>query len=149
MPPPLRTPTSPGLVALLQDDVTLEMPPLSAWYAGVGAVQRFFASHVLRVPGRFRLLPVVANGQPAFASYLRDPDGAGRAHAIQVLSTAGGRFTRIVIFLDPGRFAGFGLPQVIDAATGAVEMAVHGWDSSRPDPKPGIRPERRPPSPPS
>jgi DNA-directed RNA polymerase specialized sigma24 family protein len=42
---------------------------------------------------------------------LGPPDGSYQAHAIQVLSTASGRISRIVIFLNPGLFPAFGLPR--------------------------------------
>jgi RNA polymerase sigma-70 factor (ECF subfamily) len=61
-------------------------------------------------PGRFRLVLAPANGQPGLATYLRGPDGAFHAEALQVLTTAGGRVTRITAFRDPGLFAVFGLP---------------------------------------
>jgi RNA polymerase sigma-70 factor (ECF subfamily) len=99
-----------ALVTLLREDVTLEMPPLPRWFSGADAVGRFLAAHLLAFSGRFRLVPTVANGQPAFASYLRSDDGTGRAHAIQVLEVAGGQVTRIVIFLGTGLFTTFGLP---------------------------------------
>lgn len=102
-------------MSLVREDVTLEMPPLPAWFAGVSPVSRFLASHVLAGPGQFTLVPAVANGQPAFASYRREPDGSYQAHAIQVLSTAGRRISRIVIFLEPGLFTTFGLPRSLDA----------------------------------
>jgi len=56
------------LVSLVREDVTLEMAPLPAWFAGVSPVSRFLASHVLTGPWQFTLIPAVANGQPAFAS---------------------------------------------------------------------------------
>jgi RNA polymerase sigma-70 factor, ECF subfamily len=119
-----------ALVALVTEDVTLEMPPLPAWFAGVGPVSRFLASHVLTGPGQFAVIPAVANGQLAFASYRREPDGSYRAHAIQVLSTARGRINRIVIFLDPCLFTMFGLPRTHHAAPapGAPRLPL----SSRP-----------------
>ena len=105
------------LVALVTEDVTLEMPPLATWFAGIGPVSRFLASHVLTGPGQFAVIPAAANGQPALASYRREPDGSYRAHAIQILSTARGRVSRIVIFLDPDLFTTFGLPRTHQAAS--------------------------------
>src|SRR5260370_960457 len=65
-----------ALAELLREDVALEMPPLLTWFAGRQAVARFFAAApVFDVPGRLRLVPVVANGQPAFAAYLPEPGG--------------------------------------------------------------------------
>jgi len=105
-----------ALVALLKQDVTLEMPPLPTWFAGVGAVADFLGAHVLTSPGKYRMVATVANGQLAFACYARDADGRYRAHALQVLSTAGGQVSRLVIFLDPGLYRAFGLPQTCAAA---------------------------------
>ncbi len=106
------------LVSLLRQDATLEMPPLPAWFAGAAA-GRFLAAHVLTSPGRFLLVPAEANGQPAFGTYQREPGGAYRAHALQVLTLAGDRVARIVIFLDPALFPAFGLPALRGAAAAA------------------------------
>ena len=77
-----------GLLAeLLRQDAALEMPPLRTWFAGREAVTRFFgAIPQFAAAGRFRLIPVTANGQPAFAVYVRDADGAFHSHALTVLS---------------------------------------------------------------
>jgi RNA polymerase sigma-70 factor (ECF subfamily) len=106
------------------------MPPLPAWFAGAGPVTRFLASHVLTGPGQFIATPVVANGQTALASYRREPDGSYLAHAIQVLSTARGRVSRIVIFLDPGLFTTFGLSPALHAATAPAPLARGEANSS-------------------
>ena len=92
---------------------------------------RFLASHVLRAPGQFRLVPTAANGQPAFATYERGRGGVYRAHALQVLTVTPGGVARIVIFLDAGLFGSFRLPDVYGAAAaGAVltgaDRAGHG-----------------------
>jgi RNA polymerase sigma-70 factor (ECF subfamily) len=72
---------------------------------------RFVASNFFIAPGRERLVPVVANGQPAFAVYQREPDGTYHAHALQVLTVTPRGIARIVAFVDPGLFASFGLPR--------------------------------------
>ena len=68
-----------ALAALLREDAALEMPPLRdlVLRPGVGARLRGLE------PGRgpragCRLVPTAANGQPAFAAYLRDADGVYR-----------------------------------------------------------------------
>ena len=104
------------LVSLLRNDVALEMPPLRAWFSGRDAVARFLGTRVLAGPARFTLIPVTANGQAAFACYLRDPDGTMRAHGIQVLDIAAGAITRITIFLDQAQFESFGLPVTVPVA---------------------------------
>jgi RNA polymerase sigma-70 factor, ECF subfamily len=102
-----------ALMELLRDDASFEMPPLPTWFTGRAQIGAFLESHVLRGPGDLVMIPVLANGQPAFAAYLRDPDGVHRAHAIQVLTITGSRISGIVSFLDPGLFAAFSLPPAL------------------------------------
>jgi ketosteroid isomerase-like protein len=98
-----------ALAALLREDVTLEMPPLATWFSGREAVLGHVAANLQPTAGRIRLVPAAANGQSAFAAYLRDADGAYRAHAMIVLTLTGALITRIVIFLEPALFRLFGL----------------------------------------
>jgi RNA polymerase sigma-70 factor, ECF subfamily len=105
-----------ALAELLRADVALEMPPIPAWFAGRDAVTRFFEAHVFTTPGLFRMVPTMANGQPAFAAYRRCNDGAYEAHAVQVLTVTSAGVARLVIFLDPALFAAFRLPQRYGAA---------------------------------
>jgi RNA polymerase sigma-70 factor, ECF subfamily len=123
-----------ALVSLLRADVTAEMPPMREWFRGPGDVGRFLAARVLTGPGRFTLIPVEANGQPAFGTYLRGEDGEWVAHAIQVLDIADGpragspppagdalgRITRTSMCLDIGLFPAFGLPLIRPAAVPAA-----------------------------
>src|SRR5437763_14300179 len=98
-----------GLAELLREDVTLEMPPLLTWFAGRADVARLVpAGPVFAAPGRLRLVPVRANGQPAFAAYQREPDGAYRAYAITMPTVTATGIARIVTFFDPDLFSSFG-----------------------------------------
>jgi RNA polymerase sigma-70 factor (ECF subfamily) len=99
-----------ALAQLLAEDVALEMPPALTWFAGRQAVAGFTASQLFTEPGGLRLVPVVANGQPAFAVYQRDTGGVYHAHALQVLTVTATGITRIVAFTDPGLFTSFALP---------------------------------------
>jgi RNA polymerase sigma-70 factor (ECF subfamily) len=105
-----------ALAALLAEDVALEMPPLLTWFTGRQTVTRIVALHLLTVPGGLRLVPVMANGQPAFAVYQRDPGGAYQAHAVLVPTLTRARVARMVAFQNPGLFAPFGLPPQYPAA---------------------------------
>src|SRR5215813_1743009 len=67
-----------ALAQLLREDVRLEMPPILSWFAGRTAVLRCVTLYVLTEHGRLRLVPIRANGQPAFAVYQRESDGAYR-----------------------------------------------------------------------
>jgi RNA polymerase sigma-70 factor, ECF subfamily len=98
-----------GLVRLLTDDAILEMPPVPLWYRGRDDYARFM-DRVFAIRGSsWAVRPVTANGQPAFAAYARSGDGFG-AHSLQVLTVAGGRVARNVVFADPSLFPVFGLP---------------------------------------
>jgi RNA polymerase sigma-70 factor (ECF subfamily) len=64
--------------------------------------------------GRFRLIPTRANGQPAFAFYLKDPQcPIHRATGIMVLTLDDDRIARITAFHDTAVFARFGLPRTL------------------------------------
>ena len=98
-----------ALARALAEDAVLEMPPAPTWYAGRDAIRRFLPTRGLR-PGDMRLAPISANGQPGFAFYFREYDDVHRANAIEVLTVVGPVITRIVHFVNPELFAGFGLP---------------------------------------
>ncbi|ACU72550.1 RNA polymerase, sigma-24 subunit, ECF subfamily [Catenulispora acidiphila DSM 44928] len=112
----------PGLLRLLRDDVVLEMPPNLAWFDGRTAVGTFLGANVL---GRraFTMVTTAANGQAAAAGYLAGRDGRRHAHAIQVLTATSSGISHIVSFNDPGLFAAFGLPAVLDGAQHGVASA--------------------------
>jgi RNA polymerase sigma-70 factor (ECF subfamily) len=94
------------LASLLSEDVALEVPPATAWYAGREVV----AGLLLGSAGRFRLVPVAANGQSAFAAYRRTPCWGFRAHSIVMLTMRGPTIARITVFRHPELFEKFHLP---------------------------------------
>jgi RNA polymerase sigma-70 factor (ECF subfamily) len=91
----------PALAGLMRADIALEMPPLTAWYRGRTAVLRFLANQVLRAPGRFRMTPTAANGEPALLAHARDSEGRWHPHAVHVPTIADGGIIHIAVFLDP------------------------------------------------
>jgi RNA polymerase sigma-70 factor (ECF subfamily) len=102
------------IVALLTEDATFPMPPLPAWFQGRAAIGAFISSTILagEARGRFRLLPVSANGQPGFAFYqLSEPAGNYQAYVIQLLSIEGGLVADATTFGYPYLFKYFNLPQ--------------------------------------
>jgi RNA polymerase sigma-70 factor (ECF subfamily) len=105
-----------AVVQLLREDAVFEMPPEVTWFTGREPIGRFLQARVLTEPGRFQMIPVAANGQPAFAAYLRGHDSGYLAHSICVLTIAASRVARVTAFNDPGLFAAFGLPQTVPAA---------------------------------
>jgi RNA polymerase sigma-70 factor (ECF subfamily) len=105
-----------GLAALLRADAVLEMPPVPTWFTGRERVVRFLSGQVIRQPGRFRLIPVSANGQPAFAEYLATPDGGYRALGVQVLTVTASGISRITAFVgQPELVPLFALPPDLPA----------------------------------
>jgi RNA polymerase sigma-70 factor, ECF subfamily len=100
-----------ALAELLREDVALEMPPLLTWFTGRQTVARVAAAHLLIGPGRLRLVPVMANGQAAFAVYQREPGGAFHAHAVLVPTVTTTGIARMVAFQNPSLVASFGLPR--------------------------------------
>jgi RNA polymerase sigma-70 factor (TIGR02960 family) len=101
-----------GLVAVLTEDASWEMPPIPTWFAGRDTVIAFLAGRQ-RMIGGMPAIPVTANGQPAFAFYARDTAGVHRPHALHVLTLAKAGISGIVSFQDPGLFPLFGLPPVV------------------------------------
>jgi RNA polymerase sigma-70 factor (TIGR02960 family) len=103
-----------ALVALMTDDAWVRMPPLPFEYRGTVAVHRFFTAIRVHRPRIDRLVPVRANGQPAWGAYLRDPvTGILHIMEIVVVGFAGDRIcelTRFETTLAPY----FGLPRTLD-----------------------------------
>jgi RNA polymerase sigma-70 factor, ECF subfamily len=58
-------------------------------------------------------VPVMANGQPAFAGYTRAEDGSYHAHEVLVPTVTATGIARIVVFLDPDLIRMFGLPEQV------------------------------------
>jgi len=106
-----------GVVALLTDDATWEMPPFDGWYAGAGAIGDLIRTQCpAQAAGDLRYRPVRANGQPACAAWFRGPDGVYRAFQLLVLTVTGGprpRVGHVACFFDTSLFARFGLPEVL------------------------------------
>ncbi len=101
-----------GFVALLREDAAVIMPPWLEWYVGRAVIGAFFDG-AWKTCGGLRLVPTAANGQPAFAVYERNAEGAYAAHSIHVLTLEGGAIATMTLFLEPRLFASFELPEVL------------------------------------
>jgi RNA polymerase sigma-70 factor (ECF subfamily) len=101
-----------ALTRLLTHDVVMEMPPLLNWFAGVDNYG-LFMDWVFEANGTdWRVLPVAANGQPAFAAYNR----VGRTyqlHTLQVLTVTASGISHNTVFQDDAIFATFGLSTIL------------------------------------
>lgn len=101
-----------ALVSLIKEDANLTMPPLPLWYQGRLAIRDFFAANLFTpdMKGRLYMRPLTANGQPAFAWYLRDEtSGAYHAYVLQVLTLEAGLIAEMNTFGFPDLFPRFGL----------------------------------------
>jgi RNA polymerase sigma-70 factor (ECF subfamily) len=98
-----------ALVALLTDDVFIAMPPEPFGYEGRDVVARYWARQ-FGAGRRFDLVPTRANGQPAFAAYLRVPAGIRHASGFYVLTLVGDRICGMTRF-EASALPWFGLPR--------------------------------------
>jgi RNA polymerase sigma-70 factor (ECF subfamily) len=108
-----------GLVSLLKEDATFPMPPLRSWYQGRSSIRAFISGTILagEARGRWRLVPIQANAQPAFAWYLRDESrGNYQAYAIQVLTIEGNLLADVTTFGFPSLFPYFDLALELQAS---------------------------------
>jgi RNA polymerase sigma-70 factor (ECF subfamily) len=101
-----------ALVTLLHEEATLSMPPYELWLCGRDVLRGWFEGTGQHCTGS-RLVPITANGMPAFGQYApTGPGGSYEPWALQVIETSGGRITAINSFLDTARlFPLFGLPE--------------------------------------
>jgi RNA polymerase sigma-70 factor (ECF subfamily) len=101
-----------ALTTLLHEDATLSMPPLPLWLRGHGDITAWMAGTGSGCRGS-RLVPVVANGLPAFGQYRASLSGSGHdPWALIVLEISDGRISGVNNFLDTAHlFPLFGLPE--------------------------------------
>jgi RNA polymerase sigma-70 factor (ECF subfamily) len=98
-----------ALERALRADAAIELVGTATWFAGRTTCLPFLAA-TIGGPGAWRMLPTLANGQPAAAAYYR-AGGGYRAFGIGVLTVTVGGIERITVF-DGGAdlVARFGLP---------------------------------------
>jgi RNA polymerase sigma-70 factor (ECF subfamily) len=99
----------PSLVQLLHEDASISMPPYSMWLKGWEDLRDWYLGYGIGCKGS-RLVPILANGCPAFGQYRVAPDGGHEPWSIQVLELSGGKVAHVHHFLDTALFARFGLP---------------------------------------
>ena len=106
-----------SFVNLLKEDATYSMPPRREWYQGREAIRIFFGN-IWRAYGGFRLVPVGANDQTAFALYSRSKEGGGwSAHSLQVLLARDAQIAELTMFMKPlalTLFPAFRLPLAVE-----------------------------------
>jgi RNA polymerase sigma-70 factor (ECF subfamily) len=109
-----------SLIELLNHDLIASMPPSPTWLRGRDAVLSFLTKRPFAaLSGKgLELVPVRANGQPAFAFYV-----GGALSALHVLRLRNGRVSEMHHFCDAASFRAFELPSSLEAAPSALEPA--------------------------
>ncbi|HVL64724.1 MAG TPA: sigma-70 family RNA polymerase sigma factor [Actinomycetota bacterium] len=104
-----------ALTSLLHEDASWSMPPFPLWLQTHEDIRAFCLGTGIGCKGS-RLVPVAANGLPAFGQYKPDPEGGFEPWALQVLEISDGRVVGANFFLDTVRlFPLFGLPPRLEA----------------------------------
>jgi RNA polymerase sigma-70 factor (ECF subfamily) len=105
----------PAIVTFFTDDAVWEMPPYTSWFRGARNIGRLISTHCpAKAAGDQYLLPLRANGQPAFAVYMRDPiENVHRAFQIQVLTLTAAGIIHAIAFFDLSLFPTFHLPDLL------------------------------------
>jgi RNA polymerase sigma-70 factor (ECF subfamily) len=92
-----------ALEKALRADASIEMVGTRTWFSGRETCLRYLA-HVIGSPGDWRMVPTVANGQPAAIAHYR-----GGAFGLGVLTVTRAGISRITVFGGgPGLTARFG-----------------------------------------
>jgi RNA polymerase sigma-70 factor (ECF subfamily) len=99
-----------ALEKALRADAAIEMIGTTTWFSGRVTCLRYLA-HVIGSPGEWLMTPVVANGQPAAATYYHDGNGTHHALGLGLLTVSSAGISRITVFGGgPDLVAKFGLP---------------------------------------
>lgn len=109
------------LVSMLAEDAVMSMPPWLGWLDGRAAIAAALAHPQTwggePRPGRYRLLPIAMNGQPAALAYMRSDDGPYVALCLTVLTLdREGRISELTVFVLPEQVEAWGCPLALDAA---------------------------------
>jgi RNA polymerase sigma-70 factor (ECF subfamily) len=100
-----------ALIGLLHEDAVQSMPPFALWIEGAENITTWMVQPAPSACRGSHLIPVRANGGPAFGQYKPDPNGGLAPWSLQVLEIRGDRIARMTFFLDAAAlFPSFGLP---------------------------------------
>jgi RNA polymerase sigma-70 factor (ECF subfamily) len=108
-----------AIATMFTQEAVWEMPPFTGWYQGAEVIGRLIAN---KCPAEraddMRLVPISANGQPAFGLYMRGQDGVHRAFHLQVLTIDGNKVSHVAAFFEKELFEKFGLPPELPVVSG-------------------------------
>ncbi|MFI7387262.1 sigma-70 family RNA polymerase sigma factor [Streptomyces sp. NPDC049813] len=105
----LETADLTALKGLLTQDARWEMPPVPTWFSGREDVLRLLAAKLRPGHGHRIMVETSANGQPAFAMYMRGRDGAFHAHQLHVPTLTRDGVSAVLAFHRGDLFPHFGL----------------------------------------
>jgi RNA polymerase sigma-70 factor (ECF subfamily) len=115
-----------GFTALLAEDATLSMPPLSLWFAGRDVISQFLATVLPAWPTQYRLVPGRANGTGAVAVYRQSTVGSRHeAAALTLIDVRGERIAELIRFGTPTLFRSFGLPEQLPLAASPPVVSLN------------------------
>ena len=104
-----------ALTALLREDAVWNMPPYELWLRTHEDIVDWCLGTGIGCKDS-RLIPVSANGMPAFGQYKPAPNGGLEPWSLHVLELADGRISGITFFLDTEHlFPLWGLPDRLDS----------------------------------
>jgi RNA polymerase sigma-70 factor (ECF subfamily) len=103
-----------SLTSLLHEDASWSMPPHDLWLQTRDDIRAWCLGPGIACRGS-RLVPVEANGSPAFGQYKPASDGSLEPWSLQVIEISEGAIAGISFFLDTQRlFPLFGLPSRLE-----------------------------------
>src|SRR5215213_5516744 len=103
-----------ALTSLLHDDAKWSMPPYALWLQTHLDIEKWCLGPGIACRGS-RLIPTMANGNPAFGQYKPDPAGGHAPWSLQVVEVSGDRIGAITVSPDTEKFFPmFGLPPHLD-----------------------------------
>ncbi|MDG4786591.1 hypothetical protein O7626_11725 [Micromonospora sp. WMMD1102] len=89
-------------MALLREDATMSMPPFRFWLRGRDRIRLALLDPAASCAGA-RLVPVAANGSPAFWQLRPCPDGGYLPFGLVLLDVVDGLVAGLTTFLDADR----------------------------------------------
>ena len=105
-----------GIIAMLADDAIFPMPPMLPAILNKQAMITLYKDVILTgdARGRYKLVPIRANGQPGFAFYRLDESTRHhKAFALQELTIENGLVINATTFGFPALFHYFNLPEYL------------------------------------
>ena len=103
----------PRLTALLRADVVQSMPPFPLWIQGAEEIVAWMLGPGADCRGS-KLIPLRANGGPAYIQYRADGHGGYKPWSLVVMETKGGKISALHAFVLPDDFAAYGFPETPD-----------------------------------